>query len=293
MTASTGTLRQVRDGLIRLPGIQTGMKYLGRRGLVPPALTNRLQPYGTHTVRSPVGGEFRYVVSRRDVFARSVVWTDLRTWEATTQPVLVALARGARTFVDAGAYTGIYSLLACAVNPELRVIAFEPNPTVVGLLRDNIAANNLDDRVRVVHKALSDRAGRVPFAVGVDTTAGGLRRGGPDERSFDVDVVRADEALDGEPVDLVKLDVEGAEISALKGMRGVLRTFQPRLIVECLRQETLAELFRLLEPFGYRSCHYLGPDGPVIATAATRAVPRYANFLFSVSPGADRPSLQG
>ena len=282
-TVPSGTLRQVGDRLLRMPGMQSGIRSLGRRGLLPHAVTDRLQPYGTHRVRPLTGGEFRYVVSACDVFARSVVWTDLRKWETTTQPVLAALARRSRTFVDAGAYTGVYSLLTCAASPSLRVIAFEPNPAVVRLLCDNIAANKLDERVRVVRKALSDRTGSGSFAVGFDTTAGGLRRGALDESSFDVEVVRGDDELAGEPVDLIKLDVEGAELAALHGMQEILRKNQPRLVVECLQSETLAQLLQYLEPLGYRSCYYLSPRGPVAATAATQAVPRYANFLFSVS----------
>jgi FkbM family methyltransferase len=254
--------------------------------MLPALVWRRLQPFGTQLVRSPAGAEFRYVVSSRDVFARCVVWTDLATWEETTQPVLAALARRCRVFVDAGAYTGVYSLLACAVNPTLRVVAFEPNPTVTAMLADNLRANGLLDRVRIVPAALGERPGELAFAVGSDTTAGGLRPAGAGERAFPVRVVRGDDELAEDRVDLVKLDVEGAELAALRGMRGVLERHRPHLVVECLRPRTLQDLFEFLGPLGYDHCRYLGPAGPVVATATTRPVPRYPNFLFSIADDA-------
>ena len=63
------------------------------------------------------------------------------------------------TFFDIGANVGVYTLYAALRHPRLRAVAFEPEYANLHLLRDNVIANRVQDRVEVYAVALSDRSG--------------------------------------------------------------------------------------------------------------------------------------
>ncbi|MFC9245975.1 FkbM family methyltransferase [Streptomyces sp. NPDC057136] len=215
--------------------------------------------------------------------ARSVVWTDLRHWEETTQPVLFELARTARGFLDIGAFSGVYTLLACAANPRLRALAFEPNPNTAPLLRRNVEINGLQHRVTVVEKALSAAPGKARLSIPHDTTAASLDASSvrSPTSSVEVAVTTADEVAAGLDVDLVKIDVEGLESEVMRGMTGLIHRCRPQIIVECLDAEALAKVCETTQDLGYTSVHHLGRNGPAAAGPGFVPPPRYANFLIA------------
>jgi FkbM family methyltransferase len=169
-------------------------------------------------------------------------------------------------FVDGGAHVGTFSLAAAvAVGSGGRVIACEPDPVTAGLLRANVALNRFS-WVDVHEVALSDHAGAALFRpVG---TASGLsslvpRPGAPSTDAAGADVEVATATLDDlvgvhhGRVRLLKLDVEGAEVQALRGATRLLTGDRPDLILEVepthlARQgSTLGELEALLTDAGY------------------------------------------
>jgi FkbM family methyltransferase len=277
--------KTVRDGCLRrTPGLQRLIRIGAEHGYVPRKLWSRLQPTGVWKLHAPDGTAFYYGASMDDYFARYIVWTDLRDWEETTQPVLFELARDAAVFVDVGAYSGIYTMLACAANPALRAVAIEPNPAMQPILRRNIALNDLDDRVTVLDKALSSNAGRARLTIPADDrTAASLHHETRDGRSVDVAVTTGDDALAGLPVDLIKIDVEGWEHEVLDGIAGLLGSRRPKLIVECLDQVALQRIHHKVSAHGYSYAYHLGGDGMhAIDHGFSPLSDRYANFLFSV-----------
>jgi FkbM family methyltransferase len=162
------------------------------------------------------------------------------------------------TVLEGGAHLGFVTVHAArAVGPEGRVVVFEPNTDVHPVLQGNLAANGVADRVAVVSKALGDSARTARFYVREDTSS--LLDVAPDARPVEIDVVRADEEVVG-PVDVVKLDIEGSEVAALRGMERLLSGPQPPsvIFVECLPALLEAagtsseELVSLLEGHGYR-----------------------------------------
>ena len=128
--------------------------------------------------------------------------------------------------VDAGASYGAYSLAAAASGFVL-VVAFEPEPTVFTDLCLNIAENQWQDVCTPLPWALWDRATIVNMRDYAphwpqQTITGGYPG------------VRLDsEAFAFGRLDWFKLDVEGAEMHALRGARETLTKFKPRVIVEC------------------------------------------------------------
>jgi FkbM family methyltransferase len=277
-------VKAIRDRSLRhVPGLQRLVRAGARRGCVPPALWRRLQPFGSWTLHAPDGTPFTYASVPDDGLARHVVWTDLRDWEATTQPVLFGLARKAEVFVDVGAYSGLYTVLACVANPALRAVTFEPNPGRLAQLTANMTANGLRDRVTVMGTALSARSGRATLAIPPDDSTATLAGPAPGDRTVEVPVTTGDAALAGLPVDLVKIDVEGFEPEVLLGMSRLLTTRRPEIIAECLDPEALTRLRDVASGYGYRHVHHLGRDGPTPVRDGFVAPRGLPNYLFTAS----------
>ena len=137
--------------------------------------------------------------------------------------------------LEGGAHLGFVTVHAAqAVGPNGRVITFEANPTVLAVLHENLVANGVADRVEVVPKALGEGAGRTRFYVSGGGEMSSLFAPPVESEPVDVEIVRADEVVSG-PVDVVKLDIEGGELAALRGMEGLLDgAMSPRtLFLEC------------------------------------------------------------
>ncbi len=167
-----------------------------------------------------------------------------------------AIAPGA-TVVEAGAHIGYVTLQAArATGPSGRVIAFEPNPQTAPLVELNAKQNGFADRVTVVRLALGSAAGRAVFHLSGGGDTSSLHEPESASEQVHVEVARLDDWLDPSlRVDVVKLDVEGGEVDALRGMQATLERAADELVVfaECnpgmlaRAGSSAAELVSLLE----------------------------------------------
>jgi FkbM family methyltransferase len=153
--------------------------------------------------------------------------------------------------LDIGANEGYYTVLASKrVGPGGRVIGFEPSPRERRRLRMNLWMNHCTN-VRVEELALGSEEGQVNLHVveGAETGCNSLRP--PDikgkTRTVQVVVATLDQFLCRnaiQRIDFVKMDIEGAELSALQGAAGLLRTSpRPLLLIEAFEIRT--------RPWGY------------------------------------------
>jgi FkbM family methyltransferase len=145
--------------------------------------------------------------------------------------------------IDGGANIGLFTLLAAArVRRHGRVIACEPSPTTMRLLRANVDSNGFD-WVELREVALASAPGRLRLRT--FTPGSGFSSFAPEDTmngaEVDVDVATLDDVASDvlERVSLVKLDVEGAELRALRGATELLHRARPDFIVE-LEPEHLA-----------------------------------------------------
>jgi FkbM family methyltransferase len=126
-------------------------------------------------------------------------------------------------------------LLSKLVGSNGKVIAFEPLPANYRLLDENVGLNRLQN-VIVEHQAVADHTGEISFQF--PTHEASLIAGpvfdSDNQGTFSVDCVSLDDfASDRQiQVDLIKMDVEGAEDSVLEGALKLLERFHPVLIIE-------------------------------------------------------------
>lgn len=172
--------------------------------------------------------------------------------EPRVRQLLEAELRPGGTFVDGGANIGFYTLLAAwRVGAGGKVVAFEMMPDTAAILRRHVADNG-PLPIEVIERALSERSGeRVTASVepGQHGQASIVASGAGQRHTVSVETVTLDEALAHlGRIDLIKLDLEGAEFMALSGARAVLaRT--GCLVFESNDQDP--RIFALLEAAGF------------------------------------------
>jgi FkbM family methyltransferase len=136
-------------------------------------------------------------------------------------------------FLDVGANLGFFSLkIADHVRRHGRVFAFEPHPLLAALLGRSAFLNKLDGVITVSNFGLSDHDRPVEFSFPKSHLGGGRLGRVDDPTGFDVvpgAVRKLDSLFDTSFVaDLVKMDIEGHELAALRGMRAFMAR-SPRL----------------------------------------------------------------
>lgn len=135
--------------------------------------------------------------------------------------------------VDAGANIGYFtSLMAFRVGPGGAVLALEPHPILRDALEKNVVRWNVG-HVTVDPRAVSDRSGSAHLEISDEfsTNMGTASLGKGSSSSIAVQTVSLDQVLAGRSVALLKLDVEGHELSALDGAKAALRARRIRHIL--------------------------------------------------------------
>lgn len=177
-----------------------------------------------------------------------------------------------RCFLDVGAQIGYHSL-AIASNmdsAQVCVYAFEPNPANQVRMQTILDKNpELAKRIELVKVALSDSndTREFNFSDNVDSgySFGGFlenasppaEQGSYEQAGFKVQAVRTqtlDDFLSENPSvapDLIKIDVEGAEVAVLKGAERTLKNHRPCMLLEVHSTYTMYECGALLREWGY------------------------------------------
>lgn len=177
--------------------------------------------------------------------------------------LVASLLRPGDAFVDGGANIGTYALTAAErVGPTGRVFAFEPVPYAFERLMGNIKLNGYH-WVEARRVALADTPGREHLFSFPDAHVGfSSFAPEPSDQAVEemVEVTTLDEAVPASWRDrlrLVKLDVDGAEVRALRGAKQIIDEVGPDFLVEVdpprlARQATSARiLFSMLLDAGY------------------------------------------
>jgi FkbM family methyltransferase len=174
--------------------------------------------------------------------------------EANLEPVLRGLLGQGRVFLDVGAHVGRWTIRLAG--QASKVIAVEANPETAAVLQENIGLNGLAEKVVLLRVAAWDSEAMLRLEDPNAKQRGGSTRVLPgDGRQGEVPAAPLDVLLGGEPeIGLVKLDVEGADLHALRGMAKTLARTRPTLFVERHDQYgyyRVEDLYALLSALGY------------------------------------------
>lgn len=237
----------LRQYLLRVPR-HRGKGLVARKVLLPLLPP----PPATFTTRLAWGGtialEFRETLGLSYLFRRE--------FEPAEVEFLRREAKPGSHAVDVGANVGIFTLaLASAVEPG-KVLAFEPVPRNLERLKANLSLNHCNN-VDVYKVALGDREDVRSIFVTDDAAYASMQEsaiGRQNHSSLKVRVVTFDSVWReaGRPnVSVMKVDVEGAELSVLKGATEMLGQCSPVLMLEANTPAQLDALAAWLREHGY------------------------------------------
>jgi FkbM family methyltransferase len=176
----------------------------------------------------------------------------------------MALAASARTFVDVGAWKGLFSLIFCLLGADKRAVAYEPSASGIQAMAALGDLNGCGSRIVRRPVGVGVASGRASARVdpsGIVTIAAGASSG---HAIDDLEIVSLDDDVRalGIAPDLLKIDVEGYEYEVLAGARGLLRERKPAICLELhldlleRRGQSPGDVLGELQSHGYqfRSC---------------------------------------
>lgn len=190
-----------------------------------------------------------------DPVTAEVLYCGLPDWAEMS--FLLSFLRADDTFIDVGANVGTYTLLGAGIE-GVRVVAFEPDHHARAQARANLARNGWTDRADLRPEAVADQLGRGRVTAGRGPM-NRLVQGDPGGSApvHDVEMTTLDYLLGAGTIDervaLVKVDVEGGEVAALRGGETLLRRGRPALILEANDPPGLEGVLR---PLGYQWVSY-------------------------------------
>lgn len=157
----------------------------------------------------------------------------LKPYEPYTTELFMHALRPGYVVLDIGAQFGYFSLLVAKVVGQTgKVFAFEPDPINFRILNQNIQINGYENIVYPVQKAVGDTHKLVTLSLYKDSDSHGIFRhtGAAVKGEISVECVTIDEFLNGQAVDVIKMDIEGYEPYALEGMKQTISR-SPSLIL--------------------------------------------------------------
>jgi FkbM family methyltransferase len=237
-----------------LAGCLRSLPIKGRWRLAAPL--NQLFPIEAVTI--DLAGVGRVTLDLTIKMLREVYWSGLHGDDAVIQRLARAVLPRDGVFVDVGANVGLHTLaIAAHVAEGGAVVAFEPHPLNHRWLVHNRDQNHLR-HVVAENLGLADSA---------TTLTGTAKPGGGNwslasrgDHHFEVRLVRLDDYWRDHPLprlDLMKIDVEGAEVRVLRGARQTIARFRPMIVFEVCpswltrMQTSVTELFAELVGHGY------------------------------------------
>jgi FkbM family methyltransferase len=236
---------------------------------------NRAAPSELVPVKIAAGGLAGFTF-KLNLLTEKDYW--LGTYEVELQQAVSDLLKPGMCIYDVGANIGYVTLLlARAAGESGAVVAFEALPANVARLEQHVALNHLTDRVTVVAAAVVDQSGPVRFLVHPSTSMG--KAVGSAGREKMDDYVKEIEvpgfSLDGYVFEqgptlkrlpqAIKMDIEGGEVLAIKGMQRILTEVRPVLLIELHGHEAAHAVWESLARHSY-TVHRMQPGYPQVTS---------------------------
>ena len=185
-------------------------------------------------VRTGVGAlamRFRRLLGFRQRWEHPELW-ELYLEETRLDLVLKSLLKTDSCAADVGGHVGSFLEAVLRLAPQGTHYVFEAAPTKAGWLRSRFP------EVKVFSVAISSATGTATFYEDVQNPGFSSLISNPSSyksiHQYEVETRTLDDLLANSPrLDLIKLDIEGAELDALRGATGLIARFSPALIFEC------------------------------------------------------------
>ena len=151
--------------------------------------------------------------------------------------------------LDIGANIGNHTIFFLKVKKAQEIFCFEPVKTTFKILKTNIEINNLQSKVQLYNVGIGEKNGNAALKH-YNTNNIGTAQINFDANG-DISVISIDELKIEKKINFVKIDVEGFELSVIKGMTETLKHSKPLIMIE-IRDYLLNEIDNILIPLNYQ-----------------------------------------
>jgi FkbM family methyltransferase len=219
-------------------------------------------------IKAPtIFGQQIYVCLSDIAVSREIILTS--NWEPEVGQSILSLINQDSYFLDIGSNIGWFSMMVAdhiqKRNGRGKVIAVEANPMIVQYLAASVTDAGLNHITSIKPYAVSNGYGIIQMEAVEEGNIGGLNirplcKSDGIKRNIIPTVVLDDILEDLPKLDLVKMDIEGAEPLALEGMKKMLDKFSPKIIMEInsdglrnVSDKSVMELLYQMKSYGYKS----------------------------------------
>ncbi|MBK6731441.1 MAG: FkbM family methyltransferase [Bacteroidetes bacterium] len=219
----------------------------------------KLPPSGNFKITLDSGTPIILYTNQTSHVSQVIFWEGIYAYEYIR--LFESIIKECKGFLDIGANTGIYSLIAASCNKEIQVIAFDPTDAAQYYLQKNIIANGFANRIHNYQLAVSDkktilqfykvRNPKYPYLKYNLGGASSLIHKPEHYETMEVECVQGDAFIaEHHPqlqIDFIKVDAEGAEPEIIQGLTSVIEKYKPIVVCEVRHNEitnALADFFR-------------------------------------------------
>jgi FkbM family methyltransferase len=190
-------------------------------------------------------------------------------WDEEVLAACIDLLQKGSTFYDIGANAGYMSVCTAAhFSGEIKVVAIEPQPTLAQAACRSMLLNGFTE-FNVFPILLCDSEGEEKLYVTWHSVHASLRPRSHSKTVLSIPMTTLDALIENKKLsspDVIKIDVEGAELRALKGGRNTLITHQPAIIFESNENAgrfgySRRQLIEFLRECGYDRFYFIQKDG--------------------------------
>lgn len=225
-----------------------------------------------YTTNTPVGEISSF---ENDSFAKQVMELGYYAEQVILDNELKPYIEKSNTILDIGGHVGYHSIGYSRINPNAVIHTFEAQSNMFSLLKRNIEANQLEDKINIYNKAMGHKLGSMNMATSItdgpnantnieygtdrELNLGGVSIGIGGE---EVEMVTID-SLNLDSLDYIKIDVEGAESLVFLGGEQTIKKHHPVIcfehnhkslpldFIQSLGFDSLPTPFELLKSWGY------------------------------------------
>lgn len=224
-----------------------------------------------------------------------IFWNGLEGYEKRSVETWIELSKTAEVTLDLGANFGLFGLISKALNPNAVVVLVEPLERNVNRVQNNLDLNKFD--AEVITAAIGDHLGAITFfdMDASENTIGSIDKNFVEMHQHSTSIIPIEvpmitidhlvETRQLKKVDLIKIDVEGADFLAIKGAIQTLNTFHPNILIEITNPENANNIDQLLTTLPVKYFIYeINETEGLIARKAVSRDSASRNYLLSTLP---------
>lgn len=201
-------------------------------------------------------GIFCYV-NAEDHIQKIILWTG--EYEKEVYDFAKKVLTNEDIVLDIGANIGYHSIHFASLVPNGKVYCFEPNALLNPLIEKNFKLNGFTN-FEIENKAVSNKNEVSSFFISNSSNTGlSILTNEISQSNIEVKTIYLDDYFKTQKIHLIKIDIEGAELNALKGMKQLLQTQSPYIIIELIEEQlnkfnsTCSEVYEFLLALGYNA----------------------------------------